>query len=139
MRSNPFGSAGTLVAPVATPTTSTAQIGTGDSTAHVVATATSAEVKLTANQPRLATSAADVDGPRCLDVVKTPHLGYPVMAAKSAGNRLAHTPSMNNLLQPSHEQGQTIHLSRMRGGGSVNGRGRSPKDRSDPMSTAAQF
>ena len=91
------------LAPVATPTTSTAHIGTGDSTAHV-ATATSTELELAATRPGLATSPADVDGPGRLDVVKTPHLGYPVMPAEPAGKRLTHTPSMSNLLQPSHEQ-----------------------------------
>ena len=67
-----------------------------------VAHATSTEVELA--RPRLSTSPADLDGARCLDVVKTPHLGCPVMPAQSASKRRAHSPSVNNPMQQDHEQ-----------------------------------
>ena len=67
-----------------------------------VARATSTEVELA--RPRLSTSPADLNGPRCLDVVKTPHLGCPVMPAQAARERRAHSPSVNNPLQQDHEQ-----------------------------------
>jgi hypothetical protein len=80
-----------------------AHIGTAAPTAGV-ARAASAEVELP--WPRSSTSPADLDGARCLDIVKTPHLGCPVMPAQPAGKRHAHGPSVNDPWQPNHEQGQ---------------------------------
>jgi hypothetical protein len=82
-------------------TANAAHIWTAASTARV-ARATSTEVQLPG--PRLSTSAADLDGARCLDIVKTPHLGHPVMPAQPASKRGAHNPSVNETLQPNHEQ-----------------------------------
>ena len=82
-------------------TAGAAHIGTAASLPRV-ARATSTEVELA--RPRPSTSPADLDGACRLDVVKTPHLGRPVMPTQPASKRRAHSPSVDNPVQPNHEQ-----------------------------------